>query len=145
MEVQEFLFPLAIDLTPDKVEALAVLFSDLEKLGVYLEVLGPTTVGVKAAPAVIKESIMSSVLDKMSAEALELGGSFRMEKVIGDICATMACHSVIRAGQALSVEQMKSLLEEMDDFPLSSFCPHGRPVSVEYPYYKLEKDFGRIV
>lgn len=145
MEVQEFLFPLAIDLTPDKVEALVALFADLEKLGVYVEVLGPTTVGVKAAPAVIKESVMSSVLDKMSAEALELGGSFRMEKVIGDICATMACHSVVRAGQALSVEQMKSLLLEMDEFPLSSFCPHGRPVSVEYPYYKLEKDFGRIV
>jgi DNA mismatch repair protein MutL len=145
MEVQEFLFPLAIDLTPDKVEALQNLFPDLEKLGVYVEVLGPTTVGVKAAPSLIKESVMSSVLDKMASEALDLGGSFRMEKVVGDICATMACHSVVRAGQALSTEQMRNLLAEMDDFPLSSFCPHGRPVSVEYPYAKLEKDFGRIV
>jgi DNA mismatch repair protein MutL len=145
MEVQEFLFPLAVDLTPDKVEALQNLFADLEKLGVYVEVLGPTTVGVKAAPTLIKESVLSSVLDKMATEALDLGGSFRMEKVVGDICATMACHSVVRAGQALSPEQMKNLLVEMDDFPLSSFCPHGRPVSVEYPYVKLEKDFGRIV
>lgn len=145
MEVQEFLFPLAVDLTPDKVEAVQNLFTDLEKLGVYVEVLGPTTVGVKAAPTLIKESVLSSVLDKMATEALDLGGSFRMEKVVGDICATMACHSVVRAGQALSVEQMKNLLAEMDDFPLSSFCPHGRPVSVEYPYAKLEKDFGRIV
>lgn len=145
IEVQEFLFPLAVDLTPDKVEALQPLFSDLQKLGVYLEVLGPTTVGVKAAPVLIKESVLSSVLDKMATEALEVGGSFRMEKVIGDLCATMACHSVVRAGQALSLEQMKNLLSEMDEFPLSSFCPHGRPVSVEYPFAKLEKDFGRIV
>lgn len=145
MEVQEFLFPLAVDLTPDKVEALQNLFAEMEKLGVYLEVLGPTTVGVKAAPALIKESVLSSALDKMATEALDLGGSFRMEKVVGDICATMACHSVVRAGQALSIEQMKNLLAEMDDFPLSSFCPHGRPVSVDYPYAKLEKDFGRIV
>lgn len=145
MEVQEFLFPLAVDLTPDKVEALQNLFPDLEKLGVYVETLGPTTVGVKAAPTLIKESVLSSVLDKMATEALDLGGSFRMEKVVGDICATMACHSVVRAGQSLSTEQMKNLLTEMDDFPLSSFCPHGRPVSVEYPYAKLEKDFGRIV
>jgi DNA mismatch repair protein MutL len=144
MEVQDFLFPLAIDLTPDKVEALQNLFPDLEKLGVFVETLGPSTVGVKAAPTLIKESVMSSVLDKMASEAVDLGGSFRMEKVIGDICATMACHSVVRAGQALSIEQMKSLLLEMDEFPLSSFCPHGRPVSVEYPFNKLEKDFGRI-
>lgn len=145
MEVQEFLFPLAVDLTPDKVEALQNLFPDIEKLGVYVEVLGPTTVGVRAAPTLIKESILSSVLDKMAGEALDLGGSFSMEKVVGDICATMACHSVVRAGQALSTEQMKNLLLEMDEFPLSSFCPHGRPVSVDYPYVKLEKDFGRIV
>ncbi|MGZ3743876.1 MAG: DNA mismatch repair endonuclease MutL [Pseudobdellovibrionaceae bacterium] len=145
MEVQEFLFPLAVDLTPDKVEALQNLFSDIEKLGVFVEVLGPTTVGVRAAPVLIKESILSSVLDKMAGEALELGGSFRMEKVVGDVCATMSCHSVVRAGQSLSVEEMKNLLREMDEFPLSSFCPHGRPVSVEYPYAKLEKDFGRIV
>ena len=145
MEVQEFLFPLAVDLTPDKVEALQNLFPDLEKLGVFVETLGPTTVGVRAAPSIIKESVMSSVLEKMATESLELGGSFRMEKVVGDICATMACHSVVRAGQSLSVEQMKSLLSEMDEFPMSSFCPHGRPVSVEYPFLKLEKDFGRIV
>lgn len=144
MEVQEFLFPLSIDLTPDKVEALTPLFGDMEKLGVYLEVLGPTTVGVKAAPALVKESILSSVIDKMSAEAVDLGGSFRLEKAIGDICATIACHSVVRAGQVLSLEQMRSLLSEMDEFPMSSFCPHGRPVSVEYPFAKLEKDFGRI-
>ena len=60
------------------------------------------------------------------------------------MCATMACHSVVRAGQALSNEQMRSLLREMDEFPLSGFCPHGRPVSVEYPFTRLEKEFGRL-
>ena len=38
----------------------------------------------------------------------------------------MACHSAVRAGQALSLQEMKALLTEMDDFPQSSFCPHGR-------------------
>jgi DNA mismatch repair protein MutL len=145
IEVQEFLFPLAIELSPDKMEALQNFFPDLEKLGVFVESLGPTTLGVKAAPSLLKESILSSVLEKMAHEALELGGSFRMEKMIGDICATMACHSVVRAGQALSLDQMRRLLSEMDEFPLSSFCPHGRPVSVEYPFAKLEKDFGRTL
>ena len=56
----------------------------------------------------------------------------------------MACHSVVRAGQVLSHKEMESLLEQMDEFPLSSFCPHGRPVYVEYRFSKLEKDFGRI-
>ena len=68
-----------------------------------------------------------------------------MEKMLADLCARLACHSAVRAGQALSHDQMVNLLKEMDEFPLSCFCPHGRPVSVEYPFYQLEKDFGRIV
>lgn len=145
VDVQDFLFPLAIDMSPEKVEAILVFAKDIERLGVHIEALGPGTVGVKAAPLMIKESVLSSVLDKMAHEIVEQGGSFSLEKVVGDICATMACHSVVRAGQALGLEQMRSLLRDMDMFPLSSFCPHGRPVSVEYPFYKLEKDFGRIV
>lgn len=145
MEIQDFLFPLAIDMSPEKVEALVSLTDEIARLGVHIEPLGPGTVGVKAAPLMIKESILSSVLDKMAAEIVDQGGSYSLERAVGDICATMACHSVVRAGQALGLEQMRSLLRDMDAFPLSSFCPHGRPVSVEYPFYKLEKDFGRIV
>lgn len=59
--------------------------------------------------------------------------------------ATLACHSAVRAGQALSVEEGQELLKSMDEFPLSSFCPHGRPVSVDFSYAQIEKDFGRIV
>lgn len=145
VDVQDFLFPLAVDMSPEKVEALLGIAKEIERLGVHIESLGPGTVGVKAAPLMIKEAILSSVLDKMATEIVDQGGSYSLERVVGDICATMACHSVVRAGQALGLEQMKSLLRDMDLFPLSSFCPHGRPVSVEYPFYKLEKDFGRIV
>ncbi|MNJ98540.1 DNA mismatch repair protein MutL [compost metagenome] len=145
VDVQDFLFPLAIDLSPDKVEGLMLHAKDIERLGVHLEVLGPGTVGVKAAPLIVKDAILNKVLDQMASEIVEQGGSFSLERAVGDICATIACHSVVRAGQALGLEQMKNLLREMDQFPLSSFCPHGRPVSVEYPYHKLEKDFGRIV
>lgn len=145
IDVQDFLFPLAVDMSPEKVEALLTMGKEIERLGVHIEALGPGTVGVKAAPLMIKESSLSSVLDKMASEIVEQGGSYSLERTVGDICATMACHSVVRAGQALSLDQMRNLLRDMDLFPLSSFCPHGRPVSVEYPFYKLEKDFGRIV
>jgi DNA mismatch repair protein MutL len=57
----------------------------------------------------------------------------------------MACHSAIRAGRALSLEEMQQLLAQMEEFPMSSFCPHGRPVYVEYPFSQLERDFGRTV
>ena len=77
-------------------------------------------------------------------DLLNNGGSFAIEKKISDLFATMACHSVIRAGQSLSVSEMQELLKSMDEYSLSSFCPHGRPVSVEKSFVELEKLFGRI-
>ncbi len=144
-EVQDFLFPLALDLTAAQVEALLQYTESFQKLGVQVERLGPSTIGIKSAPTFVKDGIFAEVFEKMADEILEKGGSFQFEKKVGDICATLACHSVVRAGQALSIAEMKSLLEQMDEFPMSSFCPHGRPVSIEWSFEKLEKDFGRRV
>lgn len=144
-EIQDFLFPLNMDLSQEKIEALESQKEALEKLGLFIERMGPETIGVKSAPAVVKDNSIAMVLEKVADDVLEHGASFSFEKLVSDLCATMACHSSIRAGQALSREEMVALLSSMDEFPLSSFCPHGRPVSVTIPFVKLEKDFGRIV
>lgn len=143
-QIQDYLFPMAIDLSEDKVEALLRQSSEIRKLGFEIEQLGPATVGIKAAPHLIRDSSLPVVFDKMAQELLSNGGSFAVEKKISDLFATMACHSVIRAGQSLSLPEMQQLLQSMDEFALSSFCPHGRPVSVEKTFNELERLFGRI-
>lgn len=145
IDLQNYLFPLAIDLSPDKCEALLLQKHEIEKMGVEIEQMGPGTIGVKSAPSFIKESSLPMVLEKMAHDSVEYGGSYSLEKSIGDLLATLACHSVIRAGQSLSQQEMQELLSSMDEFPLSSFCPHGRPVSIEMSFMEIEKMFGRIV
>jgi len=143
-EIQNYLFPLAIDLNEEKVEALIQNQIGLQELGFEVEQLGPSAIGIKSAPAIIKDSGLPLVFDNMATELLQNGGSFAIEKKVSDLFATMACHSVVRAGQSLSVPEMAELLKSMDQFALSSFCPHGRPVSVEKSFVELEKLFGRI-
>lgn len=145
IEAQDFLIPLTLTLPADHAEALLTLKDELARVGVNIDALGPEAIAVRSGPTLISESALLRSLQTLAQEVSERGGSYAFEKKISDLFATMACHSVVRAGQAMSSEQMKSLLEQMDEFPLSSFCPHGRPVSVEYPIYQLEKDFGRIV
>lgn len=142
---QELLLPLTIQLDSDAVEAIVREAPDLARLGIDLEQMGPDAVALRAVPVGIKEQALVESLSELAREIVEKGGGFAIERKISDLCATMACHSVVRAGQVLSFEQMRQLLEQMDEFPLSSFCPHGRPVSVEYPFTKLERDFGRRV
>lgn len=143
-ERQDYLFPLAIDMTEDKVEALLQQQEEIKKLGFEIEQLGPQVLGIKSAPHLVKDSSLPSVFEKLAGDFLSFGGSFAIEKKISDLFATMACHSVIRAGQSLSREEMIELLKSMDQFALSSFCPHGRPVSVDLTFHELEKLFGRI-
>lgn len=144
VDAQPLLLPITVELEPDGAEALMSVSAELEKLGVLIDQNGPRSVAVRQLPVAIKEKAAVSALQKLAGEITERGGGFALENHIAHLCATMACHSVVRAGQALSLDQMRSLLSQMDQFPLSSFCPHGRPVSVDYPFSKLERDFGRI-
>lgn len=143
-EVQNYLFPLAVDLSAEKVEALLNNIAEIRRLGFEIEQLGPESIGINSAPLILKDSGLPVVFDKMATDLLSHGGSFAIEKKISDLLATIACHSVVRAGQSLSPTEMQELLKSMDEFALSSFCPHGRPVSVEKTFTELEKLFGRI-
>jgi DNA mismatch repair protein MutL len=144
IETQSLLFPLLVDLEPEHVEALSPHFNDLGYIGLTVEPRGPRTLSISSLPMILKESVIAKSLKDLATASLERGGSFVFEERIGDVFARMACHSVVRAGQTLSHEEMHQLLVQMDEFPLSSFCPHGRPVSVEYPFARLERDFGRL-
>ena len=143
VQTQEFLFPLALDLSVVQAQAILDQTESFSRLGIKIDQLGPGTLGIISAPLFMKEASLAPLFLKVANEILELGSSFQFEKKLIDICATMACHSVVRAGQELSLDQMKSLLQQMDEFPLSGFCPHGRPVSIKWTLPELEKEFGR--
>ena len=134
-----------MDLEESLVKSLPSVEKELLKIGLEIERSGPESIVIHSAPAILKDVALQKALVKLAEEIRSLGGSFAIENKISDLCASMACHSAIRAGQALSKEEMKELLVQMDEFPLSSFCPHGRPVFVEYPLSRLERDFGRKV
>lgn len=140
---QPLLFPLAVDLSPEQIEALELVKGDFQKLGLVWEGLGPGTLGLVQIPELVKEAALPQLLRKIADDILRQGGSFEFEKAVHEILSTMACHSAIRAGQALSHGEMRALLEQMDEFPFSQFCPHGRPVSVKWSIEELEREFGR--
>ena len=144
VEIQNQLVPFPLDLEEGQMEALLGLDKELKKLGVQLEPLGPKSLAVSSSPLILKEKALQEGLLFLAKQRLQTGDSFAFERVVSDLCATLACHSAIRAGKSLNPDHMKELLVQMDEFPLSSFCPHGRPVFVEYLISRLERDFGRI-
>ena len=145
IDVQNLLLPLVFDFSAEEVETLITNREAVEKLGLALERMGPESVAVQAIPSIVTESSVSEALQRLAFELSENRGELAWEKTVAEVFASMACHSVIRAGQTLSPEEMKSLLVQMDQYPLSSFCPHGRPVFIKRRFADIEREFGRIV
>ena len=121
-----------------------LLKHNFNEIGIEIERIGPDTLVISSKPAILSDESLKHALLEAARQIEELGDSFSLHKIVSHLFATMACHSAIRAGKVLSLEEMKSLLEQMDEFKLSSFCPHGRPVFTEFSFLKLDKEFGRI-
>ena len=144
LEKQKHLIPLKIELDPAEVTAVLSMKTSFQSLGIDLKSSKPSEISVLASPPFIKEKAISTAIQQLAEGHIQHGEEFTAEKVVSDISATFACHSAIRAGQTLSIPEMESLLNQMDEFAFSSFCPHGRPVFVEYPFSRIEREFGRI-
>ncbi len=142
--VQNLLIPISMDFDPVQIESLLRHQEQISKIGIQWEQTGPSSICILGVPMQIKENAVLTLLNQFINEAENVSTSYVFENRVKDFVATLACHSAIRAGQSLSVLEMETLLSEMDEFPLSSFCPHGRPVNLEFSFKYLEKEFGRI-
>jgi DNA mismatch repair protein MutL len=58
--------------------------------------------------------------------------------------ASLACHSVVRAGEALEVEEMAALLERLVRCANPMHCPHGRPTIVRIEADSIARMFKRL-
>ena len=59
------------------------------------------------------------------------------------VAASMACHSAVRAGQALTIDEMRELVRQLEQTSLPHTCPHGRPTMIHLSSGQLEREFGR--
>lgn len=59
--------------------------------------------------------------------------------------ATMACKAAVKGNMRLSLEEAKTLIDELLSLENPYHCPHGRPTIISMSKYELEKKFKRIV
>lgn len=146
LETQRHLLPISFKVDDESLMEILLKNSEsLEKLGLVFEQSGPKQIEIVETPSLIKDAAIVKALEKMVEQYSLNSQSFIFEDIISDIFATMACHSAIRAGQLLTQLEMEELLNLMDEYSTTSYCPHGRPVFVRYSFLQIEKDFCRRV
>jgi len=139
---QQLLFPIPVEV--GETAAAAASDASLEGLGFELEPGGPGTVILRAVPEPLKDADPKPLLRELLGELAEgaplAGGDL---EGVDRLLATIACHSVVRAGDVLGRPAALALLAQMDDVDLRSHCPHGRPVMLRMPLGEIERRFGR--
>jgi DNA mismatch repair protein MutL len=132
------LFPVIIELTPSEVSKLDSRKTGLlQKMGFRLEPLGGNSYDIKAFPQIlgeknIKDAIRTIIHMDVTSKDDEL--SFE-----DDVLAEIACKSAIKVNHKLYPDQMKTIVKNLFKTGNAYFCPHKRPIIVEFSLEQIEK------
>lgn len=133
------LLPIVFELSVSQALSFEDNEAQLEEVGFRIEAMGGRSFALKEYPDIFKEEeakeIFLSLLEEMEKEKIEN----KKKKIL----ATLACKTAVKAGQAMSMEKMNYLVEELFKTSNSSLCPHGRPVMVMIDRKELERALRR--
>jgi len=141
---QPLLFPKQIRLTAAELQALDDQKEFLSTFGLDVENFGEDVAMLRAVPPQLSEYDAEAMIKEFLADAVLGKISTSLADWVDKICAQMACHGSVRAGQTLNHEQIQALLVELDDIDYSAHCPHGRPTTKVVSYNELAKWFHRL-
>ncbi|HEU5316659.1 MAG TPA: DNA mismatch repair endonuclease MutL [Chloroflexota bacterium] len=138
---QLLLAPESIELNAVQHAWLAENAATLAAFGFQLEPFGAQAWLLRAVPRAIAAKGRSKVLAEL-IDAL-------IEREYGDgplhdqARWAVACHSAVRAGDALMPEEMAALIAQLEACDMRRTCPHGRPTMIHLSHAQLEREFGR--
>lgn len=114
----------------------------LNQIGFDIEEFGPLTLKVSAVPIHMGDSSVEKLLDDVIYELRKGTGDIMIAR---DRIIKAACRHSIKAGDALSQEELKHIIQELTTMEAIPVCPHGRPIAVALTKSGLQKEFKRTL
>jgi len=139
---QSLLTPTTVTLPPQSSGLLITQFPLLQHFGFDVEEFGPNTFQVRAMPALFLGSDPSVALRAL-VEDFEEDESPLQNEIEAKLAARVCKRMAVKAGQALSNEEQRALLHDLEACDSPRTCPHGRPTMIHLSVDMLERQFGR--
>ena len=141
-DAQFLLEPLSVTLTPKEYDAVQNSRSYFAAIGFDFEEFGADTVLVRSAPTSIAIGDCRDVFTFLAGKLAE-GNTKSAGEIFDRALYTAACKAAIKAGNKFTDIDNRRIVNEIFANDAVLYCPHGRPVLVEYTKERLEKMFGR--
>ena len=135
---QAFIIPEYVHLTAAQMTRFDERQAELQAVGLEISVAGPGTLAIHAAPKAVAAATYGQIVaDILAEEPAWAEGD-------GDaVLADMACRAAIKTSRRLDLEEMNSLLRQLEATPRFGQCNHGRPTVVHFSLADLDRLFLR--
>ncbi|MFC2064134.1 DNA mismatch repair endonuclease MutL [Chloroflexota bacterium] len=139
---QTLLSPVSVLFPPEQASLVEEQIPILKKFGFTVELFGPGNFQVRTVPSIFLNGdpadALRAIVEDFEENEEPLEGK-NESLIAGRVCKRLA----IKAGQALSREEQRSLLSDLESCSSPRTCPHGRPTMIHLSVDMLEKQFGR--
>jgi len=136
--VEPLLVPYVVELEPADVERFEAVREVLAEAGFEAEPFGERAYRVNATPAGYGARAF-----KLQPFLADVGDEIPGLSARERVWATLACHSVARAGERLEHAEMTALLARLVTCANPMHCPHGRPTMVRIEPDQVARMFKR--
>ena len=143
-QAQQLVVPILIDVPPAYVKLLQQHQELFSNLGIEIEPFGGNTFQVTALCHLYEDARIPDVVHRV-LDTLAQGDLFNREEIVSDLLrlTVEACRSSVKAGDRLSPEERRELIEGFRRLRPPYTCPHGRPIITELTQMQMEKSFRR--
>ncbi len=139
---QQLLVPYIVHVSRREAELLLLNADLLKEAGYEIEPFGETDIQVRAVPFVLGQADMRMMFTEI-IESLDTIKSAERERRMTDIIQA-SCKHAVKAGDALTDEEIQNLIKSMRESGAPPTCPHGRPVMRALTRHEIERMFKRI-
>jgi len=141
---QQLAVPLLLDVPPSHVKLLESHVELFLKLGIQIEPFGGNTFQITAICHLYDESKINDAIYRM-LDGLAQGDLFDKTDFMTDLLrlTVEACRGSVKAGDSLTPEERRGLLDGFRRLRPPYTCPHGRPIVTELTQLQMEKSFRR--
>jgi DNA mismatch repair protein MutL len=143
LESQRLLIPEPVELPAPQAALVLEQQAALAELGLEVSDFGGNTLLVQSYPALLGKRGPRGVLNAVVEYLATRERPPSRAVLLNDLLALMACHGAVRAGDALSPEEVADLVAQRAAAEGSHHCPHGRPTSLLFTRHDLDRQFKR--
>ncbi|MFA5407980.1 MAG: DNA mismatch repair endonuclease MutL [Bacilli bacterium] len=117
----------------------------LKDMNFDVEELGTNTFLFRSHPTWLPQGYEQEAIEQICEVIIVKEKNFSIEKFNEAVATMMSCKMAIKANENISHSEMEALIDSLRTCKNPYTCPHGRPTTIFYSNYELEKMFKRAM